>query len=198
MSLLNKILIVLLIVAFGILSLYIGKSKIEIPKEDDTSYINVKAEKAYSRFKKMVTHKFSSNRLDTFLLSVDQTYNLDAEVKFKIISSESKNIYERTFPLEAFYGFGPDEVYPTEKQIEEHILNNLNSFFEPDNFISPAIDPKEIYIKDYNYMISQEKWEEIKEQKKSVGFYYNIWEEGQIWIAYDFKENKVIQYQTCC
>ncbi|MEO9885364.1 MAG: hypothetical protein ABJR05_07140 [Balneola sp.] len=119
------------------------------------------------------------------------------EVTFNIISSKGDTLLNNVYKAYAFnnkYAY----VDGTTAQITEEISNNLNSFFAPSKFRSPAIgkDEKEEYVdEDYTNF---ELWKDIKSDKTAISFTYSLYGEYTNSIAYSKSRSEIVSIWSCC
>jgi len=119
------------------------------------------------------------------------------EVTFNIISSNGDTLLNNVYKAYAFnnkYAY----VDGTTAQKTEEISNNLNSFFAPSNFRSPAIgkDEKEEYVdEDYTDL---EIWKDIKSDKTAISFTYSLYGEYTNRIAYSKSRGEIVSIWSCC
>ncbi|MBR9918883.1 hypothetical protein GYB29_14705 [bacterium] len=120
------------------------------------------------------------------------------EVTFNIISSKGDTLLNNVYKASAFnmkYAYTNDA---TTAQISEEISNNLNSFFAPSNFSSPAIgkDESEEYVdEDYTNL---DIWKDIKSDQTAVGFTYSLYGEYTNRITYSKSLGKIVSIWSCC
>lgn len=136
-------------------------------------------------------HVFSDpNAADSFVIVLSGSDSLlDAHVKFEIIDHSGQSIHIDTFSASYLLGYDIENK-------EAYIKQRIREFFDKDNFLHPAIPPKDTM--DADYTESKANWEEIKANPGAVGFYYLTGEENGQRIAYSRKLKKVVVYFSCC
>ncbi|XWN38002.1 MAG: hypothetical protein ROO71_03525 [Balneola sp.] len=119
------------------------------------------------------------------------------EVTFNIISHSGDTLLNSVYKA---YAFNNKYVYidGSATQISEEITNNLNSFFAPSNFRSPAIGKDEIeehVDEDYTNL---EIWKDIKSDKTAISFTYSLYGEYTNSIAYSKSRGEIVSIWSCC
>lgn len=143
-------------------------------------------------------HAFSiPNKKDRFKLALIGSSILTAKVKFTILSHDGKIVYEENFKSTDLLDAGVLDVSnnPSNAEKETYILQRMDSFFDQDNFMNPAIKSEETLEKEYS---DEQIWKAIREDKTAIGFYYLLNAEDGRSIAYAKKLNKVVMYFNCC
>ncbi len=148
---------------------------------------------------KVSLHNFSSSeKKDTFLLVLTGNSIKHATIIFKIISWDYGIIHDEKFDAMALYGYGPKKQNPDSLEIETHLIERFENFFNDKNFLTPAIKSDATYDLIYSDLISEDEWVKIKGNASSIGFIYYLWEESISWIVFSKEKGKAIVYQTCC
>lgn len=143
-------------------------------------------------------HFFSSRQTkDLFRIRLTGGNILEGRIKFEIITSSGEFIYSINFEAKLLLGYGLD-TNSNDQQKSQYIIKRMNEFFLEENFITPAIESAEVYDKDYYGIIDKTQWNQIKNDEKSIAFYYLLAEGDQTWITFLKKEKKVIRYKICC
>ncbi len=119
------------------------------------------------------------------------------EVTFNIISHNGDTLLNSVYKA---YAFNNKYVYVdgSANQISEEITNNLNSFFAPSNFRSPAIGKDEIeehVDEDYTNL---DIWKDIKSDKTAISFTYSLYGEYTNSIAYSKSRGEIVSIFSCC
>lgn len=119
------------------------------------------------------------------------------EVTFNIISHNGDTLLNSVYKASAFNN---KYVYVdgSANQISEEITNNLNSFFAPSNFRSPAIGKDEIeehVDEDYTNL---KIWKDIKSDKTAISFTYSLYGEYTNSIAYSKSRGEIVSIFSCC
>ncbi|MEQ9091198.1 MAG: hypothetical protein RIE52_08910 [Balneola sp.] len=119
------------------------------------------------------------------------------EVTFNIISHNGDTLLNSVYKA---YAFNNKYVYVdgSANQISEEITNNLNSFFAPSNFQSPAIGKDEIeehVDEDYTNL---DIWKDIKSDKTAISFTYSLYGEYTNSIAYSKSRGEIVSIWSCC
>ena len=146
-----------------------------------------------------VLHAFSDPaKKDEFRIVVTGKSLLKGKVLFTITSAEGKNLLKEEFDADyllASYDFMGD--INSKKETDAFITKRIKEFFSKDKFSVPAIKD-DVAFEDQSYYIDQETWEEIKSEKKAIGFYYLLGKEDGRHIAFSKKKGKVVMYYNCC
>ena len=140
-------------------------------------------------------HKFSdAEKQDTFKITLLGDSPETALVKFEIVSSNGEVIYKDEFESNYLFDYNLQQN-ATSQERNEFILARINTFFDDENFITPAIKSDQIF--DPNY--SDEKvWNAVKQEAGATGFHYQLGKEDGRWIAYLKQQDKVALYFNCC
>lgn len=118
-------------------------------------------------------------------------------VTFNIISHNGDTLLNNVYKASAFnnkYAY----IDGSTTQISEEISNNLNSFFTPFNFRSPAIGKDEIeeYVdEDYTNL---EIWKDIKSDETAISFTYSLYGEWTNRITYSKSSGEIVSIWSCC
>lgn len=143
----------------------------------------------------IVTHMFSNIEYpDTFKIWIQGNNLLKSNVHFEIINYCGEMIYSIEFKSNLLLNYGIDSD-TTDAAKETFIKQRILTFFNEENFMSPAIKDGEPFDQDYS---DKAIWDDINSQKNSIGFYYLIGEEDGRSIAYSKKLKKVVMYFNCC
>jgi hypothetical protein len=145
-----------------------------------------------------VTKEFHFSSLeskDLFKIELMGEDILNSQVKFEILDSEMKLIYEVSFGALELLGY-QIKSNANKNEKEDFIISRLNHFFDQTNFIEPAIDTTEYDPEDYD-LIDISIWNQIKKDG-SIGFYYILGEEDMVWIVFLKTSKKIIKYKSCC
>lgn len=170
----------------------------------DTSNTSVTPAAPAPLFESKKLHAFSDKaKQDTFILTVDDKGDgdwLKAQVNFKIISHEGKEIYRDTFDSNFLIDYGilelaDDPAKLTDQMRADYIKKRLQSFFDEKNFRSPAIKPGAEFEE---YHKSKELFDELKQNENSVSFFYLLGKEDGKYIAYSAKSGKAQLFYNCC
>ncbi|WP_197088554.1 hypothetical protein [Rufibacter radiotolerans] len=141
------------------------------------------------------THHFSSpDQPDYFRLALHGDAVTSGQVEFTITTQGGQKIYEEHFPaadLEAsmVYEMKTPTASPSER--EAYILKRMEEFFQPSNFISPAISEGASLPTDTNQVAT---WKRIQANPASIGFKYLLGKEDGRLLAYDPAEKKAVRY----
>ena len=133
---------------------------------------------------------------DLFQLKVEGNKILSAVVIFKIFNSVGDKVYEDRF--NAFDLVNREELElqnPSEDERSAYIKKRIEHFFDEDNFLTPAIDPKAEYIENIE---SKAVWDSLRKDKVSIGFEYKLGIKDLKKISYSKKLKKVVVYFNCC
>lgn len=141
------------------------------------------------------THEFSDPvKADTFKLLVSGENLMEAVVDFQIISASGKVIYSERFESAFLLASVSDMPVDSVTQIS-YINERINSFFDNDNFIQPAIAKEMVFDPNYS---DRKIWDEVKSTKNPIGFKYLLGKEDGRRIAYLPKSGMVRVYFNCC
>jgi hypothetical protein len=142
-------------------------------------------------------HKFSQiDKNDVFYICVKGESLLKGKAVFTITNSEGIEIYREEFPSINLIGYDlPKGIDTPKKAQEDFIKKRILEFFCEKNFKTPAIKPNETFDEEYS---EKDIWENIKNDKNAIGFYFLIGEEDGRNIAYSKSKKKVVLYFNCC
>ncbi len=138
--------------------------------------------------------KFSNNEsADEFKLIVKGKKIHYATVDFTITNSQGERIFHDQFPLmkvleRVFDGGGE---YATFIQKDDYMRAWVDNFFKSENFLTPAIHAEREFDAEFS---KKHHWEAIAADPTSVGFVYSKSKGSQTEIAFDKKQNKVLEY----
>ncbi len=130
---------------------------------------------------------------DTFKLTVKGASMTHALVNFEIINFKGEVIYSQQFASSFLMDFGAASSDSLEQ--EAFITKRINEFFTEASFIQPAIAVDMVFDPNYS---GKENWNEIKADRSSIGFIYQIGKEDGRRIAYSKRQRKVVMYFNCC
>lgn len=120
------------------------------------------------------------------------------EVTFNIISADGDTLLNHIYNAD---DFNMKYAYSTDVSIDlitEEITNNINSFFDPSNFNSPAIG-KDESIDDVDEDYSDlDIWKVIQSDQTAVSFRYSLYGEWTNRIAYSKSRGKIVSIWSCC
>lgn len=140
-------------------------------------------------------HMFSDgSRPDTFLIRAYGSDLLHAIVYLTIVSPDGNEIYKQEFTSDYLLGFGPGGEMDSLAQVNR-IADRINEFFAEQHFLQPAI--KENMTFDGNYT-DKASWDELKLNRRSIGYTYLLGKEDKRWIAWSARQRKVVMYYNCC
>lgn len=120
------------------------------------------------------------------------------EVTFNIISHSGDTLLNHIYNADDFnmkYAFENDV---STDLITEEITNNLNSFFAPSNFRSPAIGKDEIEEHVDEDFTNLKIWKDIKSDKTAISFTYSLYGEYTNSIAYSKSRGEIVSIWSCC
>lgn len=142
-------------------------------------------------------HEFSTpGQKDLFQLEVKGSDLLHAEVFFTITSSGNRSIYNISFhSIDLINPDLPAGIDAPKKDQIAFIENRIRTFFDETNFRIPAIAANQEFDEEYS---DKQIWDEIKNDKTAIGFYYLLGEEDGRQIAYSKRQKKVVLYFNCC
>ncbi len=164
-----------------------SKTKTELPDEKSEYLIENK-----------VLHAFSDpSKKDEFRIVVTGKSLLKGKVIFTITNSEGKNLLKEEFDADYLLGYDFTGDIHSQTQTDAFITKRVNQFFSKEKFSVPAME-ENVVFEDQSYYIDQETWEEIKSDKKAVGFYYLLGKEDGRHIAFSKKKGKVVMFYNCC
>lgn len=160
-----------------------------------TNKVNVTQKESSNLVSKVleVKHAFSDPvQKDNFKITLTGKTILDANVVFNITSYKGVKIYEDKFESNFLVGYSDTTL--TKQEQEKRIIDRFNNFFNEKYFYIPAITNQTLDT----YIISQQAWNDIKNDKSSIGFAYTIGKENTKFIAYHKKSGKAVMYFNCC
>lgn len=141
-------------------------------------------------------HAFTKvDRKDEFYICIRGKSIAEGKVIFTIICHDKTTILREEFPSCLLMNYGFEGDLESVKDREEYLRNRIKEFFEEKNFKYPAIKQDEVFDEEYSDL---EIWNDIKSDRKAIGFYYLIGEEDGRIIAYSKKTKKVVMYFNCC
>ncbi|MER2998548.1 hypothetical protein [Pontibacter populi] len=140
-------------------------------------------------------HAFSDPATkDTFKVTLEGDSVQTAKVTFEIHNSKGEQIYLEQFDAIDLINYDlPENANPADW--DKFILNRIDTFFEEENFVTPAIQSGMEFDP---YYADETAWEDIKSDSNSIGFYYLLGKEDGRWIAYSEALQKVVMYFNCC
>jgi hypothetical protein len=142
-----------------------------------------------------ILHHFSSNdHKDTFRISVTGPSIIEGDFHFQIISPQAGVIYDQRLTTEWLIDYGA-EGNTTIAGKADYIRKRIDNFFNPKNFISPAIGEKERFD---SLVSTKSAWENINSDRGAIGFYYLVGKEDGRKIAYSKTLGRVLLYYNCC
>jgi hypothetical protein len=145
-----------------------------------------------------ILHTFSDpSKKDEFRIVITGKSLLKGKVLFTITSSERKNLWKEEFNGDFLLGYDFTGNINSQKETDAFIQKRIKEFFGKDRFSTPAIED-DITFEDQSYYIDKETWEEVKANKKAVGFYYLLGSEDGKHIAFSKKKGKVVMFYNCC
>jgi hypothetical protein len=175
-------------------SVKMDEPQTEKPVKPETS-----TEKSDYLIENKLLHAFSNPaKKDEFRIVVTGKNLSKGKVLFTITSAEGKNLLTEEFDTDdllASYDFMGD--INSQKETDAFITKRIKEFFSKEKFSVPAIEADAAF-EDQSYYIDKETWEEIKSDKKAVGFYYLLGKEDGRHIAFSKKKGKVVMYYNCC
>jgi len=135
------------------------------------------------------------NKKDIFSISIIGENILNGKMIFKITNSSGVELWNEIYPTNVLInGYIIDEDTTDEEKISM-IKNRVSSFFDDENFIFPAINPSDVFDRDYSDL---EIWNDIKSDQKAKGFYYLIGLEESCKLTYSKTQKKIVKYFCCC
>jgi hypothetical protein len=131
---------------------------------------------------------------DTFIVTLEGDSVQTANVTFEIRSSKGELLYQEKFDAIDLINYDlPENADPA--AWDKFILNRIDTFFEEENFATPAIHSGMEFDA---YYANKTAWDDIKSDSNSIGFYYLLGKEDGRWIAYSKALQKVVMYFNCC
>jgi hypothetical protein len=118
----------------------------------------------------------------------------DANVAFRIVTSDGVEIYSLDFSIDRMMERGPEDRRTIQDSL--NILRALDHFFDEGNFTSPAIEDTTDFAR-ANF-ISQDQWLPFWLDKTSIGFYFQLGAEEVLGIGYSRSKRKAVQFFACC
>ena len=169
-------------------------------KKSDTQVLNSKNDTLADSVLLKNEKKFvfsNPRKKDLFQIHIKGNNILSGVAYFKILDHKGKLIYKDSF--KAFDLVNRDELEmqnPNEDERITYIKKRVDDFFDSDKFIFPAIKTSEEF--EPKNKIAQKTWLDIKNQKNSVGFQYEIGLHDIKKITYSKKLRKILVYFDCC
>lgn len=168
------------------------------PKTEAQMEAEKTVEKSEYLLENKTLHTFSDPASkDEFRIVVTGESLLKGKVLFTITNPEGKNLLKEEFDANFLLGYDFTGNINSKKDTDAFITKRIKEFFSGDKFSSPAIED-DVTFEDQSYYIDKEIWDEIKSDKKAIGFYYLLGKEDGRHIAFSKKKGKVVMYFNCC
>lgn len=168
------------------------------PKTEAQMEAEETVEKSEYLLENKTLHTFSDPvAKDEFRIVVTGESLLKGKVLFTITSSEGKNLLKEEFDANFLLGYDFTGNINSKKDTDAFITKRIKTFFAEKQFSNPAIED-DVIFEDQSYYIDKETWDEIKSDKKAIGFYYLLGKEDGRHIAFSKKKGKVVMYFNCC
>ncbi len=155
---------------------------------------NIKNE-AVDLHKTFVKPFSDSLKADTFKVELKGNTPEDMGLIFSIYAHNGKQIYRQLIQAkELINNYKKTVDLDGEESQLKFLKEELNLFFEEENFLEPAVTPQEEpdqYTKDKAF------YTELK-QTGLNGFKYRLGNETKVYIAWSVKDHKVKIYYKCC
>ncbi len=150
---------------------------------------------ADSTIKTMAKPFSDAVKTDTFQVKLSGNSPKEAELIFTIKSYEGKEIYREEIKAKDLFNNYDATIDLKKKKNQVKFLNEeLNRFFDEENFMEPAITEEETpdqYVPDLAF------YNELKASQLN-GFIYRLGKENKVYIGWSEKEKKVKTYYNCC
>lgn len=148
-----------------------------------------------NKFKTVVRSFSDTVALDTFRIVLQGQRPKDMELVFSITAPGGSQIYTKTLKATALLDNYKETVdLNKKKQQIQFMEQELELFFDDENFIEPAVTESE--EPDEN-MPDKGFFEELKKSSLN-GFQYRLGKESKVYIAWSEKDKKVKVYYQCC
>ncbi|MBB6502099.1 hypothetical protein [Pedobacter cryoconitis] len=136
-----------------------------------------------------------TTKLDTFKIELKGDHPKNMELVFTITPQDGHQIYTKTLKAKELLDNYKESVDlgKTKEQIQ-FIKEELNLFFDEENFIEPAVTENE---KPDNNTPDKVFFEELKKTGLN-GFKYRLGKESKVYIAWSEADKKVKNYYECC
>jgi hypothetical protein len=198
----NKISQSFLVLLVGVSIISCGESTREEAVKSVETEPKTEAEKPVEKseylIENKVLHTFSDPaKKDEFRIVVTGESLLKGKVLFTITNPEGKNLLKEEFEADFLLGYDFTGNINSQKDTDAFITKRIKEFFSEDKFSSPALKDEELY-EDQSYYIDQETWDEVKANKRSVGFYYLLGKEDGRHVAFSKKKGRAVMYYNCC
>lgn len=144
-----------------------------------------------------IKHAFSDPATqDIFNLTLTGTSLLKSKATFEIFNAKGLRLYQEKFDgLWLLNELEVDAYNMNIRQQEDYLRKRVKEFFDEKNFLKPAIGSKDVTESDYSDLII---WNEIRANRKAIGFSYLLSYENHRKIAWSNKLKKVVEYWGCC
>lgn len=143
------------------------------------------------------THHFSSaEHPDYFRLMLRGDSVVAGQVYFTITTRDGKIIHNETFPaadLEAVMVYQMKKPTATSRERETFILQRMEEFVQPDDFISPAIPAN---AQPDTAFVTLSSWNQIQDRKNAIGFKYLLGKEDGRILVFDPEKQKAVRYSS--
>jgi hypothetical protein len=168
------------------------------PKTEAQMEVEETVEKSEYLLENKTLHTFSDPAAkDEFRIVVTGESLLKGKVLFTITNPEGKNLLKEEFDANFLLGYDFTGNINSQKDTDAFITKRIKTFFAEKQFSSPAIED-DVIFEDQSYYIDKETWDEIKSDKKAIGFYYLLGKEDGRHVAFSKKKGKVVMYYNCC
>ena len=156
--------------------------------KDATAHADVK-------LKTMIKPFSDANQADTFHVRLYGKSPKESQLIFSIRSHEGKEIYkEEISAKDLFNNYDATIDLKKEKNQVKFLNEEINRFFDEENFMEPAITEEETPDQ---HVPDQTFYSELKASQLN-GFFYRLGKENKVYIAWSQKEKKVKTYYNCC
>lgn len=168
------------------------------PKTEAQTESEEPEEKSEYLIENKVFHAFSDPaKQDEFRIVITGESLLKGKAVLTITSSEGKQLLKETFNGDFLLGYDFTGDIHSKKETDAFITKRVKEFFLEDRFTIPAIEENEVF-EDQSYYIDKMTWEEIKDNRQAIGFYYLLGSEDGRHVAFSKKKGKAVMYYNCC
>lgn len=145
---------------------------------------------------RQITKPFSDlTKLDTFKVSLNGKTPQDMVIQLQIVAFTGKQIYQLNIKgVDLINNYKESVAFKNDDQKIAFLKEELNLFFDDENFLEPAVTPEE---EPDQHAADKTFYTELK-QTALNGFNYRLGKESKVYIAWSVKEQRVKPYYQCC
>jgi hypothetical protein len=136
-----------------------------------------------------------TTQLDTFKVVLHGDKPKDMLLTFSIIAFNGEEIYRKVLKAKDLIANYKETIELSKENSQRKFIHEeLNLFFEEENFLWPALTPEQ---KPDKHAPDKAFFEELQHSELN-GFKFRVSKETNIYIAWSAKEKKVKTYYKCC